>query len=260
MRHVSTVNRPKEWSSNFCGFKLGFQGGGERVISYLHFGCDQCVMYDDLLTWTTQASCPTSLKASGVEKLGLDCWKRKFRTRDESDISIAKVIRPKSDSQMGLSAHVPESFKRTRRRTTTCRSGSVGHVVVISSKSSIANTNVNQHGNGNGTAARAKVNGNANNGNQIRCYNYRGMGLLARNCTVRPRTRDVAYLQTQLQVAQTEEARIQLQAEEFYLMADVWDLDEIEKVNANYILMANLQQALTSGTQTNKAPVYDLDG
>nr|GEX07494.1 integrase, catalytic region, zinc finger, CCHC-type, peptidase aspartic, catalytic [Tanacetum cinerariifolium] len=38
------------------------------------------------------------------------------------------------------------------------------------------------------------------------------------------------------------------------------DLDEIEKVNANCILMANLQQASTSGTQTDKAPVYDLDG
>nr|GEX39927.1 putative reverse transcriptase domain, ribonuclease H-like domain protein [Tanacetum cinerariifolium] len=38
------------------------------------------------------------------------------------------------------------------------------------------------------------------------------------------------------------------------------DLDEIEEVNANCILMANLQQASTSGTQTNKAPVYDSDG
>ncbi|GJT53086.1 hypothetical protein Tco_0988140 [Tanacetum coccineum] len=38
------------------------------------------------------------------------------------------------------------------------------------------------------------------------------------------------------------------------------DLDEIEEVNANFILMANLQQASTSGTQTNKAPVYDSDG
>ncbi|GJR54995.1 hypothetical protein Tco_1405516 [Tanacetum coccineum] len=38
------------------------------------------------------------------------------------------------------------------------------------------------------------------------------------------------------------------------------DLDEIEKVNANCILMANLQQASTSGTQTEKAPVYDSDG
>ncbi|GJX34535.1 hypothetical protein Tco_0246092 [Tanacetum coccineum] len=38
------------------------------------------------------------------------------------------------------------------------------------------------------------------------------------------------------------------------------DLDEIEEVNENYILMANLQHASTSGTQTDKAPVYDSDG
>ncbi|GKF47276.1 hypothetical protein Tco_0137078, partial [Tanacetum coccineum] len=38
------------------------------------------------------------------------------------------------------------------------------------------------------------------------------------------------------------------------------DIDEIEEVNANCILMANLQQASTSGTQTDKAPVYDSDG
>nr|GFB45734.1 hypothetical protein [Tanacetum cinerariifolium] len=38
------------------------------------------------------------------------------------------------------------------------------------------------------------------------------------------------------------------------------DLDEIEEVNANCILMANLQQASSSGTQTDKAPVYDSDG
>ncbi|GKE34071.1 hypothetical protein Tco_1453393, partial [Tanacetum coccineum] len=43
-------------------------------------------------------------------------------------------------------------------------------------------------------------------------------------------------------------------------MAAAADLDEIEEVNANYILKANLQQASTSGTQTDKAPVYDSDG
>nr|GFC45185.1 hypothetical protein [Tanacetum cinerariifolium] len=50
-----------------------------------------------------------------------------------------------------------------------------------------------------------------------------------------PRRRDAAYLQTR-------------------------DLDEIEEVNTNCILMANLQQASTSGTQTDSAPVYDSDG
>nr|GFC90400.1 hypothetical protein [Tanacetum cinerariifolium] len=40
-----------------------------------------------------------------------------------------------------------------------------------------------------------------------------------------------------------EEAGIQLKAEEYDLMAAAADLDEIKKVNANCILMANLQQA-----------------
>nr|GFB82855.1 hypothetical protein [Tanacetum cinerariifolium] len=76
----------------------------------------------------------------------------------------------------------------------------------------------------------ARVEGNAvgQNGNQIRCYNCRGVG-------------------------------IQLQAKEYDLMADAADLEEIEEVNANCILMANLQQASTSGTQTDSAPVYDSD-
>nr|GEZ59130.1 hypothetical protein [Tanacetum cinerariifolium] len=78
--------------------------------------------------------------------------------------------------------------------------------------------NQNQIGNGNLVAARAEGNAAGQNGNQIRCYNCRGVG-------------------------------IQLQAEEYDLMAAVADLDEIEEVNANCILMANLQQALTSEEQ-----------
>nr|GEY39405.1 hypothetical protein [Tanacetum cinerariifolium] len=122
------------------------------------------------------------------------------------------------------------------------------------------NANQNLNGNGNLEAARAEGNAAGHNGNQIRCYNYRGVGHFARNCTVRPRRRDAAYLQTQLLIAQKEEAGIQIQAEEFDLMAPAADLDEIEEVNTNYILMANLQQASTSGTQTDKSPVYDSDG
>ncbi|GJR08761.1 retrovirus-related pol polyprotein from transposon TNT 1-94 [Tanacetum coccineum] len=82
----------------------------------------------------------------------------------------------------------------------------------------------NQNGNGNVVAARAVGNANGNNGNQIRCYNCRGLGHLARNCTVRPRRRDDAYLQTQLLIAQKEEAGIQLPAEEFDLMAAATDI------------------------------------
>nr|GEW97408.1 hypothetical protein [Tanacetum cinerariifolium] len=96
------------------------------------------------------------------------------------------------------------------------------------------NGNQNLNGNGNLIAAHAEGNATGHNGNQIRCYNCRGVGYFARNCMVRPRRRDAAYLQTQLLIAQKEEAGFQLQAEEFDLMAAATDLDEIEEVNANY--------------------------
>ncbi|GKA03807.1 hypothetical protein Tco_0676588, partial [Tanacetum coccineum] len=64
---------------------------------------------------------------------------------------------------------------------------------------------------------------------RIANQNPNGNGHLVRNYTVKPRRRDAAYLQTQLLIAQKEEAGIQLQAS-------------------------------TSGTQTDKAHVYDSDG
>ncbi|GJR94541.1 hypothetical protein Tco_0266715 [Tanacetum coccineum] len=67
--------------------------------------------------------------------------------------------------------------------------------------------------NGNVVATRAEDNANGNNGNQIRCYNCRGVG----------------------------------------------ECEEIEEVNANCILMANLQQASSLGIQADKAPIYDSD-
>nr|GFC18531.1 hypothetical protein [Tanacetum cinerariifolium] len=106
--------------------------------------------------------------------------------------------------------------------------------------------NGNQIGNGNLVVARAEGNAAGQNGNQIRCCNCSGVGHYARNCTVKPTRWDAAYLQIQLLIAQKEVAGIQLQAEEYDLMAAAADLDEIEEVNANCILMANMQQASTS--------------
>nr|GFA91657.1 hypothetical protein [Tanacetum cinerariifolium] len=95
--------------------------------------------------------------------------------------------------------------------------------------------NANLNGNGNLIAARVEENAAGHNGNQIRYYNYKGVGHFARNCTVRPMRRDVAYLQTQLLITQKEEAGIQLQAEEFDLMVAAADLDEIEEKAAKFV-------------------------
>nr|GFC44152.1 hypothetical protein [Tanacetum cinerariifolium] len=94
-----------------------------------------------------------------------------------------------------------------------------------------------------------------NGGNQFRQYAWQNVGNLnGYNAVQNVRN------QTQLLIAQKEEAGIQLQVEEYDLMATTADLDEIEEVNANCILMANLQQASSSSTQTDSTPVYDSDG
>nr|GEY94260.1 hypothetical protein [Tanacetum cinerariifolium] len=96
--------------------------------------------------------------------------------------------------------------------------------------------------------------------NALQNPRVQNVGRFARDCTVRRKRRDATYLQTQLLIAQKEEAGIQLQPEEYDLMAATADLDEIEEVNANCILMANLQQTSISSTQTDSALVYDSDG
>ncbi|GJT15286.1 retrovirus-related pol polyprotein from transposon TNT 1-94 [Tanacetum coccineum] len=98
--------------------------------------------------------------------------------------------------------------------------------------------NQNPNRNGNVVAARAEGNENGNNGNQI-SLQLQGFDHLARKLHNQTNKRDTAIFNSLLN-CQKKEA--------------------IEEVNANCILVANLQQASTLGTQTDKAPIYESDG
>ncbi|GJS11044.1 reverse transcriptase domain-containing protein [Tanacetum coccineum] len=132
----------------------------------------------------------------------------------------------------------------------------VGNMNRLSVVSEIAN----QYGNVNFVTTPAEGNGNGINGNSIRCYNCQGEGHYASNYTVKSRKRDVAYLQQLLRIAQEEEAGIQSTQEEFKFMTAADAHEETERVKVNCTSEDTLQQASTSGTQSDNAPVYDSDG
>ncbi|GJR40794.1 hypothetical protein Tco_1216478 [Tanacetum coccineum] len=157
------------------------------------------------------------------QSLGEDCWELRASTKFILLVQLSTAKRRLSTAQIRrifLDGYGVLVFRTVvQNAVQNLRVQNVGNqnglIVVPGIAPPIANQNANQNGNGNVVAARAEGNANRNNGNQIRCYNYRGLG-------------------------------IQLQAEEFDLMAAAGDIDEIKDVNANYVLMANLQQASTS--------------
>ncbi|GJX44745.1 hypothetical protein Tco_0261421 [Tanacetum coccineum] len=104
----------------------------------------------------------------------------------------------------------------------------------------------NQYGNRNVATAPAEGNSNGSNDNQIRCFNGQEEGHHASTYTVKPKKQDAAYLMQQMQIAQKEEAGIQLTQEEFDFMADASASEEIERVQMNCTSKDTLQQASTS--------------
>nr|GEX71637.1 hypothetical protein [Tanacetum cinerariifolium] len=96
--------------------------------------------------------------------------------------------------------------------------------------------NQNSNGNGNVVAAWAEGNTIRNNDNQIRCYNCKGLGHLARNCTVRPRRTD----QASTSGTKTDKAHIydsDGSAEDFY--SNIEDYPWVDPSSSGWIVGTN---------------------
>nr|GFC48776.1 hypothetical protein [Tanacetum cinerariifolium] len=103
-----------------------------------------------------------------------------------------------------------------------------------------------------------------NGGNQFRQYagnlnGYNAVQNVGNQVAQNPRVQNDG-IQNQIgngNLVAKEEAGFQLQAEEYDLIAAAADLDKIEEVNANCILMANLQQASSSDGSAEVHENYD---
>ncbi|GKB41660.1 hypothetical protein Tco_0886602 [Tanacetum coccineum] len=98
-----------------------------------------------------------------------------------------------------------------------------------------------------------------NGGNQFRKYARKIVGNQNRYNAVQNNPNangNVVAARAEGNVNGNNEAGIQLQAKEFDLMAGVGDLDEIEEVNGNCILMANLQNSRTTPATVEETRAY----
>ncbi|GJV00448.1 hypothetical protein Tco_1329718 [Tanacetum coccineum] len=116
----------------------------------------------------------------------------------------------------------------------------------------------NQYGIRNVVTARAEANGNGINGNQIRCYTSR-VDHYASNAQYKARKGEMCCFifrkQTQLLKERWQGFNSLMRNLISSCCQDA--CEETERANANCTLENNLQQASTSGTQSDKAPVYD---
>ncbi|GKE29317.1 hypothetical protein Tco_1444701 [Tanacetum coccineum] len=99
-------------------------------------------------------------------------------THEQTDDELAEKKQSKWKLMIRLFRLFSWVFQKTSMLQIKKLSGSMnGKILALQAGNRLNLTiiNVNQNGNGNVVAAQAEDNGNGNNGNQIRCYNCRGV-------------------------------------------------------------------------------------
>ncbi|GKD46548.1 integrase, catalytic region, zinc finger, CCHC-type containing protein [Tanacetum coccineum] len=97
---------------------------------------------------------------------------------------------------------------------------------------------------------------NFGNATNVQCYNCNAKGHYAIDCP-KPRVRDSKYFQEQMLLAKKDEVEIILNDEHnYFLLADAFEVEEFEDLNATVCMMAQIQQA---GSDSDNGPIYDSD-
>nr|GFA25628.1 hypothetical protein [Tanacetum cinerariifolium] len=104
--------------------------------------------------------------------------------------------------------------------------------------------------------------GNANPGQarQIKCYNYKGIGHIARNCTQPKHPQNSDYFKDKMLLMQAQENGVALDEEQLLFLADncdAFDSDVDEAPTAQTMFMVNLSSA--DPVYDEAGPSYDLD-
>ncbi|GKE23751.1 hypothetical protein Tco_1435263 [Tanacetum coccineum] len=97
----------------------------------------------------------------------------------------------------------------------------------------------------------------ANQPRVIRCYNYKGEGHMAKQCTVRKRVKDSEWFKENMLLAQAQEAGVLQATTNFKAdQVDAYDSDYDDEATTNAIFMANLSP-IGSLNDDTVAPCYD---
>ncbi|GJZ36768.1 hypothetical protein Tco_0582959 [Tanacetum coccineum] len=89
----------------------------------------------------------------------------------------------------------------------------------------------------------------------VKCYNYNDFGHMAKECRAGKRVKDLCYHKKKMLLAKREEAGGKLSAEEHDWLIDLDGEEENHEMEAYYIYMAKIQEALLE-TNNDTRPSY----